>query len=112
MAAGDRLYYSSAALLPTDRVHAGPMVLYSITGQNPDADAYLLIFDTGVAPPLTDGAIPLQSLPIPNGAEFSWSPANSGRPFLLGFVFATSSTPEVLTTSPVAVWVDVEGREL
>jgi hypothetical protein len=112
MASGDRFIYSSQALLSADLVIFGASVLNLLTGHNPGADAYLLIFDDGSTPPLTPGTIPDQSFPIPSGAEFSWAPSNGGRRFTNGIQFAVSSTPEVLTASPVTVWVDVEGREL
>lgn len=110
MANGDRFNYSSQALLAGDLTIFGASVLYLMTGHNPGANAYLLIFDNGG--PVLAGAVPDQSFPIPSGAEFSWAPSNGGRRFTNGIYWATSSTPELLTVSPVTVWMDMEGREV
>lgn len=112
MAAGDRFNYSSQALLTEDLVIFGASVLYLLTGHNPGADAFLLIFDDGSAPPLAPGTVPDQSFPIPSGAEFSWCPSQGGRRFTNGINYAVSSTPATLTPAAIGVWVDVEGREL
>lgn len=110
MAAGDRFFYSSQALLTEDLVQCGDVVAYLLTATNPGADCYLQIFDTCGSPTLGD--IPAQTFPFLSGSELSWCPSSGGRPFATGLAWATSSTPSTFTASPVTVWVDIEGRDV
>lgn len=110
MAAGDRFFYSSQAYRVGQIAIANPAALYLATGFNPGADCFLLFFDT-VLSPLTAGLVPKYSIIWPTETEVSWSPATPGRPFGVAIQWATSSTGDIYTASPVAVWLDIEGRQ-
>lgn len=109
MSHGESFTYSSAAYEQQVAVKNTGSVLNLITGHNPGADCYLMAFDTLAA--LVAGMHPVQVIRWPALAELYWCPANNGYRFISAMKFATSTTGDTYTPSPVQVYISVQGRE-
>ena len=70
---------------------------------------YFQLHDNAGLPP--PGAVPLRCWPVAAGGTFSYAPALDGLKFASGYTWAVSSTPDIMTVAPAALfWVQSEGR--
>lgn len=102
--AGGRLFLATPGLSQF-RVFANrPGALWEVHGfQESGALGYVQLFDASAIP--ANGAVPRDSIRVPDGADFSWSsPTFRPLPFAVGIVAALSTTPDTLTLGPAALW--------
>jgi hypothetical protein len=80
-----------------------PCSLFTVNGFVPPSvsDLYIQFFDAVSTP--ANGSTPLQSIYVPAGSNFSWTPAWPME-FQTGLTIVGSSTPNTLTAAGVSFW--------
>lgn len=103
---GQREFYTSGGYAASGIILANGGTLLQLTGFNPTAvQGFILFFDDATPTP---GQVPQQSIRVPAGANFSWSPAPPGYPFGPALAWAVSSTGDALTAAAEEYWVAAE----
>lgn len=91
-------------------ISAQPCTIALVTGFNNAAGplAYFMLFNLNALPVL--GAVPVQTLLVPAGANFSYAPSALAAPFTVGCVWAISSTSNTYTAAAITFKVHAEGN--
>lgn len=90
-------------------ISATPCTLALLSGFNNGANArYFQVFNKATNPAGAD--VPVQSILVPAGSNFSWTPSGLAAPFTIGCSWGMSSTPSVFTAAAELAWVHAEGN--
>lgn len=111
MPQGQFLQHESTALVASAAVYQGPFQLSQLSGfNNSESVVYVQVHDSTLEP--VNGATPRYAMRVPASGSYLWQPALEGRRFFAGCWVCSSSTPDTLTITAPAIWVDAEGLQL